>query len=140
VAATSSRSLVVAQHEAAHIVVGVALGLRLSSAKLSPVDAPGWLGYALFPRASGLPWAVVLAAGVAWDRALGGRSDGDLALLRRLGFRRPRDVHALEVCAAGLLATRGEAHGRVTRALLERDLTGADILLLAQGERLADEP
>jgi hypothetical protein len=48
--------------------------------------------------------------------------------------------HDAETCvraAAALLRTLGPEHARVTRALLERDLTGADLTALAHGERIS---
>jgi hypothetical protein len=140
-----ARDLQTAQHEAAHVVVGVALGLRLREAAIgegSGHGAPGWLGYTLFdvPRSARMAWVLTLAAGVAWDRAVGDvpAPDGDTRLLRRLGYR-GRAVGALVAASGAMLAGLGAAHARVTRALLERDLTGADIAAIARGERPDDD-
>lgn len=135
-----ARDLDTAQHEAAHVVVGVALGLRLREAVVGPSRMRGLAldGYTWFPGARGVSWAITLAAGVAWERAIHGDDAialGDLRWLRRLGHR-GRAVDALALAAGALLETRGAAHARVTRALLERDLTAADVGAIARGERI----
>jgi hypothetical protein len=131
-----ARSLAVAQHEAAHIVVGVALGLRLREAVLGAIDRPDWQGYALFTGANRAAWALTLAAGVAWDDELHEHySSGDVRLLRRLSYRGGA-IDALALAAGAILETRGVAHARVTRALLERDLRAADVAAIARGERI----
>lgn len=135
----ADRSLEIAAHEAAHVVVGVALGLRLRAAKIAPADMPTWSGYAWFPRAKGVRWALVLAAGVVWEEAHGGVSDGDLEMLRALGYKQV-DIAALGIAAGAILAKRHKAHADVTRALLERDLTEIDIAAIARGERISDSP
>jgi len=138
---TPARPLDVAQHEAAHVVVGVALGLRVRLAQLDP-PRPGWTrsGGVWFDGRSGTTeaWGLMLAAGVAWERALRGHARGaagDLAVLRSMHVHTAPRVRALELAAAALLAGLGPAHARVTRALLERDLSGADIAALAAGAR-----
>lgn len=137
------RNLSVAQHEAAHVVVGVALGLRMRAAVLEPAR-PGFTqsGYAWFPtgaRRKREALALMYAAGVAWDRAVGDRFTAtDTRLVRAYVSGR----HGVESCvraAAAMLAGLGPAHARVTRALLERDLSGADITALARGERLTEQ-
>jgi hypothetical protein len=124
-----------AAHEAAHVVVGVALGLRLMRAAVCP---PGrtWLGYTWFPSAKGIPYAITLAAGIAWERQHANRpSPGDEQLLRELGHG-PAVIRALAVAAGAIVETRQRAHERVTHALLEHDLTHVDVVALARGERL----
>jgi hypothetical protein len=54
---------------------------------------------------------------------------------RRL-CRSRRDYHAIIRAAAALLAGLTSEHARVTRALLERDLTATDIAALCRGEDL----
>jgi hypothetical protein len=142
----NERSLDVAQHEAAHVVVGVALGLRIKRAEIDP-PRPGWTksGGVWFDGRCGTTeaWCIMLAAGVVWEQALHGHArgaSGDLAVLRSIYVCTRNRVRPFAVAASALLAGLGPAHARVTRALLERDLTGADITLLAQGERLGDEP
>jgi hypothetical protein len=136
-----TRDLQTAQHEAAHVVVGVALGLRVKRAALGERvhGRPSWVGYTLVTGHCRTSWALTLAAGIAWDQGVGDdTSAGDLAILRRLGYR-GRAVDALARAAGALLETRGAAHARVTRALLERDLGAADIAAIARGERPDDE-
>lgn len=142
----TQRTLAIAQHEAAHVVVGVALGLRLGRASALPwaVDGDEGDGYCWFPlppRRRTWADAVTGAAGVAWERAVAPNVPDDVgvqrfdwaALLEAVPSR-----HDAETCvraAAALLAGLGDAHARVTRALLERDLGPDDIAALARGER-----
>ncbi len=125
----------VAQHEAAHVVVGVALGLRLHVASARP--AGDCLGYAWFPWVKARTAdALLTAAGIAWDRKVGGKLYyADLAMLRQIE-RSATGVRCAVRAAGAMLAELGREHAAVTRALLERDLTGHDLLALARGERL----
>lgn len=138
------RPLEIAQHEAAHVVVGVALGLRLREAVLRVETLPGgWEGhgYVWFRGVHGgrqrEALALMYAAGAAWDEAVGGElSEADERLVRGL-VSSARGVRVCVHAAGAMLAGLGVAHARVTRALLERDLRGPDISALARGERLA---
>jgi hypothetical protein len=140
------RSLATAQHEAAHVVVGVALGLKLGRASATPyADGDGYCWFPLPPRRRTWADAVTGAAGVAWERAVDpavadadGVQRADWAELLAATPTR----HDAETCvraAAALLAGLGAAHARVTRALLERDLGPEDMACLARGERLTDD-
>lgn len=139
----SQRCLAGAQHEAAHVVVGVALGMRMRRAVLEPPGAGRtwtWSGGVWFDgRASTTEaWGLMLAAGVAWEWAVAGHARfarGDLALLRSMGVGTRDRVRALATASGAMLAGLGAAHARVTRALLERDLGPDDIAALARGER-----
>jgi hypothetical protein len=135
-----ARPFGVVAHEAAHVVVGVALGARLHSAVVrrwysngAPCDAWTW-----FPYADGLTDRLITAAGVAWSNAVGdthGALDAkalDAKALRLLAPRRA-DFSAHVVAAAAILESRATAHARVVRALLEHDITHADIERLAHG-------
>lgn len=132
----SARPYGVVAHEAAHVVVGVALGARLHSAVVrrwyrngEPCDAWTW-----FPYATDTIEALITAAGVAWSGAtrdgLGAYDEADLRALVR-GSRNA--YRAYVTAAAAILETRATAHARVVRALLEHDLTHADIERLALG-------
>ncbi len=126
-----------ASHEASHIVVGMALGLRVFAASLKgDNECRGWVDWE--PQ----PWhreAVLLmwAAGVAWERRCGDlyHAAFDLKELRRMGIRGRSRLVACERAAWALLAERHTLHARITRALLEGDLTAADVRALARGER-----
>lgn len=136
------RTLEAAQHEAAHIVVGAAFGLRLVRATLGRRRYEALLvdGLTEFNRRHGSleAWLLMFAAGIAWSRAMGQewQGSGDLAALRRMGCTTKGAVDALVVAAGAMLKERALAHARVTRALLDRDLTGADVDALARGESL----
>jgi hypothetical protein len=129
-----------AQHEAAHIVVGVALGLRLRRAylcdrKIGRYEYLGWTEWEPkpWPREAGL---IMTAAGLAWERACGDlvHARSDTAELRRAGVRGNARVRVLERAAWAILAGRPALHVRLTRALLEGEVTGAAIRALARGE------
>ena len=103
------RSLEVAQHEASHVVVGVALGLRLDRVALAPAPelAPHEDGAAWFvvKHRHRQAWALTVAAGVAWERACTGQrwphaSSGDARILRRL----VRGRHAREALIRAAVA------------------------------------
>lgn len=132
----------VCEHEAAHVAVGVALGLRLRKAVVGEGEDDGvkLLGYAWFTNhGSNMAHAIMFAAGVAWDRLTGqGHSSDDAKLCRELV---PDDatartcVRVATIMLAGLLPE----HARVTKALVEKDLNAKDISKLARGERLDSE-
>ena len=142
----SREALAVAQHEAAHVVVGVALGLRLYEASL--LHIPGDRdGHVIFYEGSRLAMAMMRLAGVVAElRTAPPHGRGDIARasvdkaqarqsLRGLG----RGNYAAAFMAAdAILASRVPIHTAVTRALLERDLRAADIAALARGERVYD--
>lgn len=128
------RPLDVTLHEAAHVVVGVALGLRLKEAVILP-PTEDWGGYAWFERVFGVRGAIMSAAGCFWERSVGGRgTSDDRALIRRLGFTSRKDLDALVISAGAILTARKRAHKLVTKALLRHDLSGADITAIAEGE------
>lgn len=136
-----------AQHEAAHVVVGVALGLRLREARLEESErrrARGWVDLGWTEFYGGGPhdaWILMYAAGVAWERMLGGAraeeyASGDLALMRRYGVRSKSGVSCLIRAAGALLREVAPAHTMVTRALLERgELGPTDVEAMVRGER-----
>jgi hypothetical protein len=113
-----------AQHEAAHVVVGVALGLVLRRATIK--SDGDWLGFVLFDSGAREAELIMYAAVVAWERRTGGDlvyAQGDLEILRgTFRVRGNARLVALERAAWAILETRSALHARVTRALLERDL------------------
>jgi hypothetical protein len=130
----------VAAHEAAHIVVGVATGLRVRRAVLGDEPNHGdWRTYGavwFYDRhAPVLSLSLAYAAGCAWDRMLGEESAGDFELLRKMRYTR-REIDALVLASSAILSARMPVHRRVTAALYERDLTGRDISRIVSGERL----
>ena len=126
-----------AQHEAAHVVVGVAVGLQLIRATVQESIGPGgkrWLGYAWFAQGAREQMILMTAAGVAWERRCGDliHAHSDLALLREDRVKTNAAIRALECAAWALLQTRSRAHTLVTRALLEGDVTAAHVRDLAR--------
>lgn len=138
------RSLPVAGHEAAHIVVGSALGLKLKEAVIGAgYDERGdpLEGYCWFPKGPLEALAIMYAAGVAWEEKRGNahaRKSADAKLLRAC-VATQAGARACIRAAALMLESLGPAHAAVTRALVDRDLIGADIVALARGEKLENE-
>lgn len=136
----------VVQHEAAHVVVGVSLGARLRASSVTRWSRGGDLlvgGWTWFPHSSDYQDALITAAGIAWERAVdGGLAAQDEIDLRTIVGRSRVDFESCVIAAGAILETRATAHARVVRALLEHDLTHADIERLARGEnptRLREE-
>lgn len=133
----------VAQHEAAHLVVGLALGLKLRHAVLEPETddrtASGYVWFKANEKTHRSALAIMFAAGAAWDQALGEACPEDLKLCRELVGSR-HDVKTCVKAASQLLASLGPAHARVTKELLEKTkLTSKDIQAAMYAER-DDEP
>lgn len=123
--------LAVAQHEAAHIVVGVALGLKLRRAAVGEVTWRSYraLGYTWFKIGPTMKLAagIMTCAGIVWDRDSGeGLSEGDLTLAREY-LSSAHDVRTAEKIAAEILASRSRIHSRIVAELCERDLGPRDI-------------
>ena len=126
-------SLDAAQHEAAHVVVGVALKLRLKLATIQTPE-PEWDGFTWFPNAVGCAGALMYAAGIYWSRkvSLPWHAAGDLDILKSLGHS-AADIKALSLAAGAILNDRLEAHALVTRALIQhQQIDSTTILQLAQ--------
>lgn len=127
-----------AQHEAAHVTVGVALGLRLISATaLDSDDALGTTVFWIGPH-DRYAYMLMLAAGLAWERRCGDavHALSDVATLRGLGIKTTRAVQIVDRAAWALLETRAGIHAKVTRALLDGDLDSKSVRALwAEKER-----
>jgi hypothetical protein len=127
-------SLAIAQHEAAHVVVGAALGLRLRHVTIVETKRDGILldGCAVFDGRCGSveAWALMFAAGLVWERKQGdvGYAWIDRARMRAQGAHTDAAVFAYEHAAWCVLMRAADTHARVTRALLsEHELTRADL-------------
>lgn len=130
-----NRTAAIAMHEAAHVVVGVALGCKLHRAVvLGAPDGNGIAGWAWFPDAPPSADKLITAAGVAWSDATNDGLDADDAReLRKLVRYKRRDFRVCVLAAQAILEARAPVHLLVTRALLEQDLTQVDIEALAAG-------
>lgn len=131
------RDAAVAEHEAAHLVVGLALGLKLKRAKLEEVRLSSGLvelGHVWFAGSGrrGLALSIMYCAGVAWELEHGAdptaiAHDQKLAEKYLIG---KHDVATGIRLASELLAARKKAHARVASELCERDLGPRDIARL----------
>jgi hypothetical protein len=134
------RNLADAEHEASHVVVGLALKLKLKEAKLhfETTRHEVLSGYTLFHRSVRRPIAfgIMYAAGIAWEKRPGGNldySDADFRLAREcLGS--VADVQTGIRVAAEILRNRKLAHRRVAEALCDRDLCARDVARLVRGD------
>ncbi len=134
------RDLEAAQHEAAHVVVGVAVGLHLLRASVLPPPAKDWTapGYCWFrgDRKRHVAEATMFAAGVAWERAVGNTDPIDAShdLAECIDLVGVENADTCIRLSRALLFELGRVHTRVTRALLDRDLTIRDISQIVRGE------
>lgn len=139
-----TRKLEDAQHEAAHIVVGITLGLRLRKAVICKDVVEGWVTEAtcwFTSHGSALAHAIMCAAGVVWERAHGRESPIDYRhMLEELNVTGDVDgeVRTCLRLAEILLKNHGKAHKQVTMALMDRDLTDKDIRAIARGEKVQE--
>lgn len=80
----------------------------------------------------------MFAAGVAWERAIGNTDPEDCShdLAACVDLVGAADARTCIRTARALLHELGRVHTRVTRALLDRDLSIKDISLIVRGERL----
>ncbi len=135
-----------AEHEAAHVVVGLALGLPL---KIATVRSDVWRKIEL----GGFTWfggfrnrlahGIMSCAGIVWERRPGGDprgARGDATLAReylRTPIRGGSTAANVETgcnLAAEILRTRQSALARVARELCDRDLRPADLAEMVLGE------
>jgi hypothetical protein len=135
-----SRDVSAAEHESAHVVVGMALGLRVRRVALGSVDAEGWYshGFTWFRGSSAthrFALGVMYCAGVAWEAEHGdtayAAADREIA---RDHLKMSRHDYRTGVRIADeILRARAKVHRRVVRELLDRDLGPKDVAALALG-------
>lgn len=128
-----------AEHEAAHVVVGLALGLKLRKAALGYFDNPQHYldGFTWFSHGRQyLAFGVMICAGIAWERREGGNPSN-----AALDAKQAKQIHIYSAnvetsvrLADELLRARRAAHARVARELCDRDLGPADVERLVIGE------
>jgi hypothetical protein len=116
-----------AEHEAAHVVVGLAVGARLKRATVRPVvlDVGPADGYAWFDVWEGGPADIlIVAAGVAYERYAGNLTFAryDLDALKEIGVKGVA-LREAERAAWAILNTRWPAHELIVDALVDGDLT-----------------
>lgn len=135
------RPLDVAQHEAAHAVVGVYLGLPLRAARLR--RANGLQGYTHFrcTLARRVHLGVMYAAGPAGD-AIHGRNEPqkwelDFQELDAIWFTESEIRILIDTATHYLKGPCARAWRETTEVLLHRDVTGPEIkALILHGETL----
>lgn len=129
-------TLSTALHEAAHIVVARALGVRVTFATAQESsDAWGYVSHTDVRKRRPLVEALIAAAGLVYEaRADGTRDPGwaaaDYTAAQRAARRAGVSMRIVTRLAAALLHERAAIHDRVARALCERDLTEADLRAL----------
>ncbi len=127
----------VAAHEAAHVVTGLAVGLRL---RYVLIATPGNEAAGLTvwePDHSDIAYAIQYAAGVVWDSMSQTYFSKEDARLCRKHVDYKADVEVCKRIAKDLLTTRKRAHEMITKALLNADhyrLTGRQVSALIRGE------
>lgn len=135
--------LTTAEHEAAHVVIGVALGLKLRLASAAGHAQNALEGYVAFRGIEGwgrrrLAFGVMYCAGVAYEEREGGDADYSAADMRlaRECFSSAADVRTGIRLARDMMHTRKRALARVASELLERNLGPRDIerLVLDQAD------
>lgn len=138
------RDLAAAAHESAHVVVGIALGLRLRKVSVAKgvINGHDTDGFTWFTsHGSALAHAIMCAAGIAWERAHGRESPADYQnMMQELHVTGDVDgeVRTCLRLAEILLKNHGKAHKQVTMALMDRDLTDKDIRAIARGEKVQE--
>lgn len=129
----------VAEHEAAHVVVGLALGLKLGRASTTPSVEPnvGLVhGSVWFREGRGrMAMGIMFAAGRAWEQRAGGTlwwawRDTELARRYLIG---PANLKTAVKVAREILDGRRRVHAKIASELCDRDLTSADIEALILG-------
>jgi hypothetical protein len=121
-----------AEHEAAHLVVGCALGLKLRRATVLPgTTDPKLDGYAWFhgPMRAHAAFGVMYAAGIYWESRAGGDPEDARydKVHARACFKSAADVRTAARLAGEILTARRGVLARVARELLDRDLTAKDV-------------
>ena len=128
-----------AEPEAAHLVVGCALGLKLKRAfvrrqydKDLKALVDGITYFSGFERRK-LAFGIMACAGLAYERKINRGADhyasGDIKLAR-MCFSSLHDIEVGVKLARELLDGRRRLHARVASELCDRDLGPADIELL----------
>lgn len=126
----------VAEHEAAHVVVGASLGLPFKRAKVGREEWRSFVieGLTWFGGRCWLAHGITACAGVVWERREGGSRLGAAADRRNAqNCFDQRNISTGCKAAADILRTRGEILERVARELCDRDLGPAELAELAVG-------
>lgn len=131
-----------AQHEAAHIVVARALGVRVTHATAREnEDSWGFVSHTDVRKRRPLVEALIAAAGVVYEARADdadsiARASSDFLAMRTACRRAGVSMRIVLRLTGALLHERAAIHDRVARALCERDLTAQDLRAL---ERCACE-
>ena len=131
-----SRRADVAEHEAAHVVVGMALGLPFRAAK---VGHEVWkdfeiLGYTWFGGRCKVAHGVLACAGIVWERKFGRNRVHASADRQNARGYLGSGVRTGCKLANEILVTRTEILGRVARELCDRDLGPKELAAMVVGE------
>ena len=125
-----------AEHEAAHLVVGLALGLKLrkATARRSILNGQIVDGHVWFqPGRHYLAFGIMVCAGIAWERRPEVAAQSWPEAIEA-DYKQAWQIHRFKAnietsvrVAREMLDARRRLHARVTSELLDRDLTGRDI-------------
>lgn len=121
-----------AEHEAAHLVVGLALGLKLRRAFVrretwNGLTIDGLVYFNGYQRRR-LAIGVMACAGIVWEAKLGRKGlDWVDAKLARTCLTSTHDVLVATRLAREILEGRRRLHARVASELCDRDLGPADV-------------
>ncbi len=128
-----------AEHEAAHVVVGAALGLRLRKATIAAGELNGHVaaGYSWFyVGRKYMAFGIMACAGIAWERKCGRNGDaiaGDLEIARQVWDCRRSEIETGVRLARELIDARARIHSRIASKLCDRDLGPGDLERLIVG-------
>lgn len=126
--------VLITRHEAAHVVVGLVLGLKLVAARITPGEA--WAGHTEWLGGERFALACMFGAGVVWDRM---GKEGFSALDAELCRKHVTTNAAVGTCyriAKEIILSHRKAHTLVAESLLHAEemiLTGTDVRRLALG-------
>lgn len=122
-----------AEHEAAHVIVGLALGLKLRKATIEPSVLNGHVaaGYSWFyVGRKYMAFGIMACAGIAWERRRGRNATaiaGDLEIAQQVWDCRRSEIETGVKLAREIIEGRRRLHARVASELCDRDLSPADV-------------
>lgn len=128
-----------AEHEAAHVVVGLALGLPLKIARArlerwKGIEIEGFVWFGAPSRR--MAHGITACAGIVWENQPGGSKVGASADRAHAAYylRTAESIRTGCKVASEIIRTRGAILARVARELCDRDLRPAELAEMVVGE------